>query len=109
RRRTSFPSPRRPNHALNQGGEMNKKLITTITLVVAPATLGVTATPMAHPKMSDPTNAPPASPGAFNMLHTSDTGLNGMMNDRHVFDIMIPLVEASFAAGCTPSYEGTRW
>jgi hypothetical protein len=36
------------------------------------------------------------------MLHTSDTGLSGMMNDKHVFDIMIPLVEASFGAGCTP-------
>jgi hypothetical protein len=52
--------------------------------------------------MADPNNATPASPGACNMLHTSDTGLNGMMNDRHVFDIMIPLVEASFRAGCTP-------
>lgn len=80
---------------------MNKKLITTITLVVTLATLGVTSTALADPKMSDPNNATPASPGACNMLHTSDTGLNGMMNDRHVFDIMIPLVEASFAAGCT--------
>lgn len=76
---------------------MSKKLFTTISLVVALATLGVTPTAMAGPN-----NATPASPGACNMLHTSDTGLNGMMNDRHVFDIMIPLVEASFAAGCTP-------
>jgi hypothetical protein len=36
------------------------------------------------------------------MLNTSERGLGGMMNDRHVFDIMIPLVEASLAAGCTP-------
>jgi hypothetical protein len=77
--------------------EMNKKLITTISVVVAMATLGVTSTANA-----DPNNATPASPGACNMLHTSDTGLNGMMNDRHVFDIMIPLVYASFGAGCTP-------
>lgn len=76
---------------------MSKKPFTTISLVVALATLGVTPAAMA-----DPNNATPASPGACNMLHTSDTGLNGMMNDRHVFDIMIPLVEASFAAGCTP-------
>jgi hypothetical protein len=76
---------------------MSKKLFTTISLVVALATLGLTPAAMA-----DPNNATPASPGACNMLHTSDTGLNGMMNDRHVFDIMIPLVEASFAAGCTP-------
>jgi hypothetical protein len=77
--------------------EMSKRPFTTISLVVALATLGVTSTAMAAPN-----NATPASPGACNMLHTSDTGLNGMMNDRHVFDIMIPLVEASFAAGCTP-------
>jgi hypothetical protein len=76
---------------------MSKKLFTTISLVVALATLGSTSTAMA-----DPNNATPKSPGACNMLHTSDTGLNGMMNDRHVFDIMIPLVEASFGAGCTP-------
>jgi hypothetical protein len=79
---------------------MSKKLIATISLVVALATLGVTA--MANAKMADPNNATPKSPGACNMLHTSDTGLNGMMNDRHVFDIMIPLVEASLGAGCTP-------
>jgi hypothetical protein len=82
--------------------EMSKNLFTTISLVVALATLSVTSTAMADPKLADPNNATPASPGACNMLHTSDTGLNGMMNDRHVFDIMIPLVEASFGAGCTP-------
>jgi hypothetical protein len=81
---------------------MSKRLFTTISLVVAFATLGFTSTAMADPKLSDPNNATPESPGACNMLHTSDTGLNGMMNDRHVFDIMIPLVEASFRAGCTP-------
>jgi hypothetical protein len=87
----------------NRGrNEMSKKLFTTMSLVVALATLGVTSTALADPKISDPNNATPASPGACNMLHTSDTGLNGMMNDRHVYDIMIPLVEASFGAGCTP-------
>jgi hypothetical protein len=81
---------------------MSKRLFTTISLVVALATLGLTSTAMADEKLSDPNNATPKSPGACNMLHTSDAGLNGMMNDRHVFDIMIPLVEASFGAGCTP-------
>ena len=80
---------------------MDKKLITTITLVVALATLGRNVNGDGRPEDVGPNNATPASPGACNMLHTSDTGLNGMMNDRHVFDIMIPLVEASFAAGCT--------
>jgi hypothetical protein len=77
--------------------EMSKKLITTISLVLALATAAAAPTALAEPN-----NATPASPGACNMLHTSDTGLNGMMNDKHVFDIMIPLVEASFGAGCTP-------
>jgi hypothetical protein len=81
---------------------MSKKLITTISLVVAVATLAFTSTAMAEPKLSDPNNATPASPGACNMLHTSAAGLSGMMNDRHVWDIMIPLVEASLGAGCTP-------
>jgi hypothetical protein len=76
---------------------MRKKLIPTILLVFALATAGVASTVAAAAN-----NTTPASPGACNMLHTSDKGLNGMMNDRHVFDIMIPLVEASFAAGCTP-------
>jgi hypothetical protein len=76
---------------------MSKKLFTTISLVVALAMLGATSTATAEPN-----NATPASPGACNMLHTSDRGLSGMMNDRHVYDIMIPLVEASFGAGCTP-------
>ena len=40
----------------------------------------------------------PQAPEPATCSH-GDTGLNGMMNDRHVFDIMIPLVEASFAAG----------
>jgi hypothetical protein len=77
--------------------EMSKKLFTTISLVVALAALGVTPTAIAGPN-----NATPASPGACNMLHASDKGLDVMMNDRHVYDIMIPLVEASFGAGCTP-------
>jgi hypothetical protein len=76
--------------------EMSKKLITTILLVLAVAAAAV-PTALAAPK-----NATPASPGACNMLHTSDAGLEGMMNDRHVLDIMIPLVIASLDAGCTP-------
>jgi hypothetical protein len=75
--------------------EMSKKLITTISLVVALATFGAASTATAEPN-----NATPSSPGACNMLHASDAGLNGMMNDKHLFDIMIPLVEASLAAGC---------
>ena len=75
---------------------MNKKLITTLSLGFALATAAGPSTVLAQPNSNSPD-----SPGACNMLHTSDTGLNGMMNDRHVFDIMIPLVEASFAAGCT--------
>jgi hypothetical protein len=82
--------------------EMSKRLFTTIWLAVVLAPVGVTSTAMAGPQLADPNNATPTSPGACNMLHTSDIGLNGMMNDRHVFDIMIPLVEASFGAGCTP-------
>jgi hypothetical protein len=76
--------------------EMSKKLITPILLVLAVAAAAV---PTA---LAAPNNATPASPGACNMLHTSDAGLEGMMNDRHVFDIMIPLVIASLDAGCTP-------
>ena len=74
---------------------MSKKLITTISLVVALPTLGTASTATAEPN-----NATPLSPGACNMLHASDAGLNGMMNDKHVFDIMIPLVEASLGTGC---------
>lgn len=74
---------------------MSKKLFTTILLVVALATLGAASTASAGPN-----NATPASPGACNMLHSSANGLAGMMNDRHVYDIMIPLVEASLNAGC---------
>jgi hypothetical protein len=35
------------------------------------------------------------------MLHTNKYGLVGMMNDRQVFDVMIPLIEASLTAGCS--------
>ena len=70
---------------------MSKRLITTTALVL---TLAATVT------VSGPAAATPSSPGACNMLHASDAGLNGMMNDKHVFDIMIPLVEASLGAGC---------
>jgi hypothetical protein len=76
---------------------MSKRLLAAISLIVVLATLGVTSTATA-----DPNNATPASPGACNMLHASGAGMNGMMNDRHVDDIMMPLVEASLAAGCQP-------
>ena len=76
---------------------MSKRLITTISLVVALATFGAASTATAEPN-----NATPTSPGACNMLHTNEHGLIGMMNDRHVYDIMIPLVLASLDAGCTP-------
>jgi hypothetical protein len=49
--------------------------------------------------MADPLSGPP-SPGACNMLHANDAGLAGMMNDPHVFDIMIPKILASLGAGC---------
>ena len=74
---------------------MSKKLITTISLAVALPTFGVVSSATAGPN-----NATPASPGACNMLNANEAGMNGMMNDRHVFDIMIPLVEASLNAGC---------
>ena len=34
------------------------------------------------------------------MLHANDAGLAGMMNDPHVFDIMIPKILASLETGC---------
>jgi hypothetical protein len=68
---------------------MTKKLITTISVVAA------LATPATALSAGDPNNATPTSPGACNMLHASANGLSGMMNDRHVWDIMIPLVETS--------------
>ena len=74
---------------------MSKRLITTISLVVALATFGTASTATAEPN-----NATPTSPGACNMLHTNEQGLIGMMNDKHVYDIMIPLIEASLGAGC---------
>jgi hypothetical protein len=73
---------------------VSKRLITTISIVVA---LGIA--PIAT---ADPNNATPAGPGACNMLHASENGMAGMMNDRHVDDIMMPLVEASVNAGCHP-------
>jgi hypothetical protein len=75
---------------------MSKRLITTISLITALSASGVASSALAA------NNATPASPGACNMLHANEQGLTGMMNDRHVFDIMIPLVLASLDAGCTP-------
>jgi hypothetical protein len=75
---------------------MTRKLITTISLISALSIAGVASTAIAA------NNTTPTSPGACNMLHTNEQGLIGMMNDRHVYDIMIPLVLASLDAGCTP-------
>jgi hypothetical protein len=76
---------------------MRKRLITTVSLLVALAALGV-----APASWADPNNATPASPGACNMLHVSDQGMTGMMNDRHVEDIMLPLVAASYGVSDRP-------
>ena len=73
---------------------MSKKLITTIALCATLSMLGGAST-----AMGDRLSGPP-SPGACNMLHTNEQGLIGMMNDKHVYDIMIPLIEASLGAGC---------
>jgi hypothetical protein len=75
---------------------MTRKLITTISLISALSMAGVASTAIAA------NNTTPTSPGACNMLHTNEQGLIGMMNDKHVYDIMIPLVLASLDAGCTP-------
>lgn len=75
---------------------MRKRLIPTALAAVA------LATPGAASALGVPSNQIPASPGACNMLHSSEQGLDGMMNDRQVYGIMLPLVGASFGAGCTP-------
>jgi hypothetical protein len=76
---------------------MRNNLVTTISLAVALATAtGATAFPGNPP----PDRIPPASPGACNMLHANEQGFEGMFNDRHVFDIMIPFIVASLDAGC---------
>ncbi len=74
---------------------MTRKLITTISLISALAMSGVASTAIAA------NNTTPTSPGACNMLHTNEHGYIGMMNDRHVDDIMVPLVLASLDADCT--------
>ena len=73
---------------------MSKKLITTMALSATLAMLSGAST-----AMGDPLSGPP-SPGACNMLHANDAGLVGMMNDPHVFDIMIPKIVASLETGC---------
>ena len=76
---------------------MSKKLITTALVVFALAVPGVASA------VGDANNKTPASPGACNMVNASDNGMAGMMNDAHVYDIMIPLVvKSEVAAGCTP-------
>jgi hypothetical protein len=75
---------------------MSKKLITTISLVVALATVGVASTASAAPN-----NTPPNSPGVCNMFHVGDStvGFAGMDNSSHGqgYDEMVDLVVAS---GC---------
>jgi hypothetical protein len=81
--------------------EVSKKLITTTLVVFALATPGV-ASAVGHAN-----NQTPASPGACNMVNASDNGMSGMMNDRHVYDIMIPLVvKSEVVVGCTPVMGG---
>jgi hypothetical protein len=78
--------------------EMSKRLITTISLVVALATVGVASTASAAPN-----NTPPNSPGVCNMFHVGDStvGFTGMNNSSHGqgygYDEMFNLVVAS---GC---------
>jgi hypothetical protein len=75
-----------------------RKLITTISLVVALATVGVASTASAAPN-----NTPPKSPGVCNMFHVGDStvGFAGMDNSSHGqgygYDEMFDLVVAS---GC---------
>jgi hypothetical protein len=77
--------------------DMSKQVITTALVFFGLATPGVASA------VGDANNKTPASPGACNMVNANDNGMAGMMNDRHVWDIMIPLVEKSFVdAGCTP-------
>jgi hypothetical protein len=76
---------------------MKTKLVSTIAVAVALATATGAA---AFPGPPQAPVFPAASPGACNMLHASEQGLSGMMNDTHVFDIMIPFVGASLDAGC---------
>jgi hypothetical protein len=76
---------------------MSKKLVPTISLAFALATATGAA---AFPGNPPPDRIPPASPGACNMLHANEQGFDGMFNDRHVFDIMIPFIVASLDAGC---------
>ena len=76
---------------------MSKKVIATISTVFA---LVTTTGAAAFPGNPPPDRIPPASPGACNMLHASEQGFDGMFNDPHVFDIMIPFILASLDAGC---------
>jgi hypothetical protein len=71
---------------------MSKKL--TTALIATLAMLGGASTAMGNPLSGPP------SPGACNMLNANDAGLAGMMNDPHVWDIMIPQIERSLGAGC---------
>jgi hypothetical protein len=76
---------------------MSKKLVMTAMVVFGLATPGVASA------VGDANNRTPVSPGACNMVNASDNGMAGMMNDRHVYDIMIPLVVASEVyGGCIP-------
>jgi hypothetical protein len=71
---------------------MSKRVMTALIATLAVLVGASTA-------MGDPLSGPP-SPGACNMLHANEAGLAGMMNDPHVWDIMIPKIGASLEAGC---------
>ena len=75
---------------------MRTKLVTSIALAVALATASGAA---AFPGSPQAPVFPAASPGACNMLHTSEQGLSETMNDRQAFTIMTPLVRASLDVG----------
>jgi Spy/CpxP family protein refolding chaperone len=74
---------------------MKKKLNTRIALVsiFALTAVAFSVTPAA---------AAPASPGACNMLHTSSTGMDGMLKaSERGLGNMMALVIASEASGCS--------
>ena len=77
---------------------MNKKLITTTSLVFALATGAAASAAQAAPN-----NTPPDSPGVCNMFHVGDSavGFGGMNNSSHGFgyDNMLELVTASGCLG----------
>lgn len=78
---------------------MARKLITTVSLLVALAAVALAVS-------AAPASATPSSPGACNMLHVGNSavGFAGMLNSGNGqgLDNMVALVLASEAAGCSP-------